>query len=189
MQFSLKGLKHMNIWHHIEKDRIEPEEFYACIEISKGSRNKYELDKKTGLLKLDRVLYTSMIYPANYGFIPRTLAADNDPLDVMVLCQESIRPMTLVKCKPIGMVIMTDSDCDDEKIVCVPVGDPAYCNYNDISELPAHTFEKMIHFFEFYKTLEGKTVRIEGAPQGRDVAVATIRKYIDSYENYFGGRV
>ena len=179
----------MNIWHNIEKERITPEEFYACIEISKGSRNKYELDKKTGMLKLDRVLFTSMIYPANYGFIPRTLAADSDPLDVLVLCQESIRPMTLVRCKPIGMVMMTDSDCADEKIVCVPVGDPAYNCYNDLSELPDHIFKKMVHFFEFYKTLEGKTVQIEGKPEGRDIAISTIAKYIDSYESYFGGKI
>lgn len=178
----------MNIWHNISRDRINPEDYCACIEISRGSRNKYELDKTTGMLKLDRVLYTSMMYPANYGFIPLTYAEDDDPLDVLVLCQESIRPMTLVRCYPIGVVVMTDEDSADEKIISVPYGDPAYNCYHDISELPSHTLSKINHFFEFYKSLEGKPIKVS-EPGGRDAAVKVIESCIQRYQSYFGGRV
>ena len=125
----------MNIWHDISPKRITPDDFYAVIEISKGDKNKYELDKETGLLKLDRVLFTSTHYPANYGFIPRTFADDGDPLDVLVLCSETILPMTLVECKPIGMLNMIDGDSRDEKIIAVPLGDPNYTNITDIKDL------------------------------------------------------
>ena len=178
----------MNIWHHIAKERVNPEDYVACIEIPKGSPNKYELDKQTGLLKLDRVLHTSMHYPANYGFIPLTYADDDDPLDVLVLCQESLHPMTLVQCYPIGVVMMTDGDKADEKIISVPYGDPAYNMYQDIGELPRHTFDKINHFFEFYKTLEGKSIKVAEA-QGRDKAIEVIKHCIERYDNYFAGRV
>ena len=114
-----------NIWHDINPRRISAEDFVACIEIPKGGKNKYEMDKETGLLCLDRVLYTSTHYPANYGFIPRTYASDNDPLDVLVLCQESIVPMTLVRCYPIGVINMIDNDMEDEKIIAIPFNDPS----------------------------------------------------------------
>ena len=114
----------MNIWHYIDESRISENEFEALIEIPKGSKAKYELDKETGLLRLDRVLYTSTVYPANYGFIPKTLAEDGDPLDVLVLCNEQIFPMTLVRCSPIGVIQMVDGDELDEKIIAVPVNDP-----------------------------------------------------------------
>ena len=178
----------MNIWHSLAKDRIKPNDFWACIEISRGSRNKYELDKTSGMLKLDRVLYTSMIYSANYGFIPRIYAEDDDPLDALVLCQESILPMTLVHCYPIGVVVMTDGDKRDEKIISVPYGDPAYNCYHDISELPEHTLAKTNNFFEFYKTLEGGQTKIEPA-KGKDAAEKIIAECIERYDNYFGGRV
>ena len=152
----------MNIWHDIDKERVTPNDFLAVIEISKGSKSKYELDKKTGVLILDRILYTSTHYPANYGFIPRTYAADNDPLDVLVLCQESIVPMTLVECYPIGVMKMIDDDQVDEKIIAIPMNDPTYNGYHDIKDLPKHIFDEMCHFFEVYKDLEpGKSV--EGA--------------------------
>ena len=109
----------MNIWHDIKKERIQKDDFVSVIEISKNGRNKYELDKETGMLRLDRVLYTSTHYPANYGFIPRTYAEDNDPLDVLVLCQEEITPLTLVECYPIGVLIMTDNEERDEKIIAI----------------------------------------------------------------------
>ena len=124
----------MSIWHDVDPSRITPTDFLACIEISKGSKNKYELDKATGSLILDRVLYTSTHYPANYGFIPRTLAEDGDPLDVLVLCGESIYPMTLVTCYPIGVIKMTDGGELDEKIIAIPVKDPTYNSYYDIHE-------------------------------------------------------
>ena len=114
----------MNIWHSIDSRRINKDKFYACIEISSGSRNKYELDKETGFLKLDRILYTSTHYPANYGFIPKTYALDNDPLDVLILCNESIVPLTLVQCKPIGVMRMIDNGQADEKIIAVCLNDP-----------------------------------------------------------------
>ena len=178
----------MNIWHHMAKERVSPENYMACIEIAKGSRSKYELDKQTGMLKLDRVLYTSMIYPANYGFIPLTYAEDDDPLDVLVLCEESIQPMTLVQCYPIGVVMMHDGSHADEKIISVPFGDPTYNQYQDIFELPQNMRDKMMHFFEFYKTLEGKVTQI-GEPQGREAAIEVIRSCIERYNNVFAGRV
>ncbi|HKL61117.1 MAG TPA: inorganic diphosphatase [Acholeplasma sp.] len=150
----------MNIWHDIDENRISPERFVACIEISKGSKKKYELDKDTGMIILDRVLYTSTHYPANYGFIPRTYAGDNDPLDVLVLCQEDIEPLSLVNCYPIGVIKMIDSDEVDEKIIAIAIGDPSLAQYKDISELPGHLLNEMGHFFEVYKSLEGKKTYI-----------------------------
>lgn len=146
----------MNIWHDISPDRITKTSFDAVIEISKGSKMKYELDKETGLLRLDRVLYTSTHYPANYGFIPRTYAKDNDPLDVLVLCSEQIEPMALVKCYPIGVITMLDNGFPDDKIISIPFDDPMYNSYTDITQLPAHISDEMKHFFSVYKTLENK---------------------------------
>ena len=146
----------MTIWHDIAPKRITPDDFVACIEISKGSKKKYELDKETGLIMLDRVLYTSTRYPANYGFIPRSYGDDNDPLDVLVLCTEALEPLTLVRCYPIGYISMLDGGRNDEKIIAIPFGDPTYNKYNDISELPQHIFNEMVHFFNVYKALEDK---------------------------------
>ena len=133
----------MNIWHDVSPEKITPERFLAVIEIKKGCKNKYELDKETGLLRLDRVLYTSTHYPANYGFIPRTYAQDDDPLDVLVLCSEAIEPLTLVACRPIGMIEMVDGEERDEKIIAVPLGDPNYNYMFDISQLPDHVLDEM----------------------------------------------
>ena len=171
----------MSIWHDIDMNRIKPEDFIACIEISKGSKNKYEVDKATGMLILDRILYTATHYPANYGFIPRTYAEDGDPLDVLVLCSETIQPMTLVECKPIGVLNMIDNNSCDEKIIAVPVNDPNYNCYSDIKELPKHYFEEIQHFFQVYKSLEaGKTTsvtEISGVKKAKEI----IKKSIDSY--------
>ena len=150
-----------NIWHDINPRRISPEKFMAVIEIPKGVKNKYEMDKETGLLRLDRVLYTSTHYPANYGFIPRTYAADNDPLDVLVLCQESIVPMTLVECYPIGVMKMIDDD-----------------------QLPQHTFSEISHFFRVYKSLEGKETVVNevlGPDEAKEVIKNCIAAYKDMY--------
>ena len=174
----------MNIWHDIEPSRIAAEEFVAVIEISKGSKLKYELDKETGMLQLDRILYTSTHYPANYGFIPRTYADDNDPLDVLVLCSEHIYPMTIVKCYPIGMITMMDSGSSDEKIIAIPKNDPIYNRYTDISELPSHIFEEMKHFFSVYKMLENKSTVVEDI-KGREVAIETIAAAIRSYNKKY----
>ena len=173
-----------NIWHDINPSRISHTEFVAVIEISKGGKNKYELDKETGMLMLDRVLYTSTHYPANYGFIPRTWAEDNDPLDVLVLCQEAILPLTLVKCRPIGLIIMVDGESADEKIIAVPVDDPSMAEYTDISQLPQHTFSEISHFFEVYKSLEGKRTAVKNTA-GQETARQVIQSAIESYIQKF----
>lgn len=176
----------MNIWHDIAKDRIKKDHCFAVIEISKGGKNKYELDKQTGMLMLDRVLYTSTHYPANYGFIPRTFADDGDPLDILVLCQESIQPMTLVDCYPIGVIKMIDNDSADEKVIAVPKNDPSYNLYRDVSELPAHMFDEICHFFEVYKTLEANSSTVVTEVLGRPEAEKTIQASIDAYEKKYG---
>ena len=173
-----------NIWHDISPKRISPEDFICVVEVSKGSRKKYELDKETGLLKLDRVLYTSTHYPANYGFIPRTYADDNDPLDVLVICQEEIIPMTLVECYPIGVMKMIDDDSLDEKIIAIPFSDPVFNCYKDLMDLPGHTFDEMAHFFTVYKALEGKEA-MAGDVNDRAAALAIIQEAIDNYKNKF----
>ena len=146
----------MNPWHDFRDERISAENFVSVIEITKGSKKKYELDKETGYIMLDRILYTSTRYPANYGFIPRTYGDDNDPLDVLILCSESLIPMSLVKCYPIGVIIMNDNGSVDEKIIAIPFNDPNYNHYKSIHDLPPHIFDEMKHFFQVYKNLENK---------------------------------
>lgn len=170
----------MNIWHDISPKRIKASKFYAVIEISKGGKNKYELDKATGMLRLDRVLFTSTHYPANYGFIPRTYASDHDPLDVLVLCSEQIQPMTIVECVPIGVLTMIDENLNDEKIIAVPVNDPNYNCYKDITDLPRHRFDEIKHFFEVYKVLENKETSVSKI-EGAESAKLVIQNCIDSY--------
>lgn len=174
----------MNIWHDIDEKRISENHFCAVIEIPKGSKSKYELDKETGLLRLDRVLYTSTHYPANYGFIPRTYAEDNDPLDVLVLCSETIYPMSLVECFPIGVITMTDSGEADEKIIAIPVNDPSYNMYENIDDLPQHIFEEMAHFFTVYKALEHKETAVDKVEE-KSVAQYIIKKAITRYKQKF----
>jgi len=171
----------MNIWHDISPSRIRPESFYAVIEITKGSKNKYELDKETGMLRLDRILYTSTHYPANYGFIPRTYSEDGDPLDVLVLCSEPIIPASLVQCAPLGVLAMIDEGSMDHKIIAVPVHDPVYNGYRTIAELPRHVSDELMHFFSVYKNLEDKVTAIE-AVQGVDEAVKVIAHDIEAYQ-------
>ena len=172
----------MNIWHDIDPKRITPDEFIAVIEIPKGSKQKYELDKKTGLLRLDRILYTSTHYPANYGFIPHTLADDGDPLDVLVLCSESLLPLSLVKVYPIGVITMNDNGKNDEKIIAIPFTDPNYNSYKTIADLPKHVFDEMQHFFSVYKQLEGKNTAVNTV-RGREDAIAIIEKSLASYKD------
>ena len=174
----------MNIWHDISAERITAKKFEAFIEIPCGCKAKYELDKETGLLRLDRVLYTSTVYPANYGFIPRTYADDGDPLDVLVLCGEPIYPATLVTCYPIGVIKMMDGGELDEKIIAIPCQDPSYNGYYDIQELPKHTFEEMMHFFEVYKSLEHKHTTVKEICH-RDEAMDIINKCIAKYKEIF----
>ena len=133
----------MNLWKDMNPSRISPHDFIAVIEISKGSKNKYELDKESGALILDRVLYTSTHYPANYGFIPLTYADDKDPLDVLVLCSEQIAPLAIVECYPIGVMAMIDGGAFDYKIIAVPFRDPTYNSYQDVGELPPHIVQEI----------------------------------------------
>lgn len=177
----------MNIWHDMKQERIKPDDFISVIEITKGGKNKYELDKETGMLRLDRVLYTATHYPANYGFIPRTYADDNDPLDVLVLCQENIDPMTLVECYPIGVITMIDSEQNDEKIIAIAKKDPFLNMYKDITELPNHISSEIMHFFEVYKQLEEKQTLVEKV-LGREEAEKIIQKAIDNYNLKFANQ-
>ena len=175
----------MNLWHDIRPSRMKPDDFIAVIEIEKGSKNKYEMDKESGALRLDRILYTSTHYPANYGFLPRTYADDGDPLDVLVLCSETIRPMSLVEVYPIGYFAMKDGKDKDEKILAVPFNDPVYNTYHDVSELPVHVTQEISHFFNVYKNLEpGKQVEIDGV-YGREEALAVIQRCYDRYIEKF----
>lgn len=174
----------MNIWHDISPKRITPNDFVAVVEISKGSKKKYELDKETGLILLDRILYTSTHYPANYGFIPRTYGDDLDPLDVLVLCSEPLEPHTLVRCYPIGVISMLDGGRNDEKIIAIPFNDPTYNQYQDINELPNHVFDEMSHFFKVYKELENKETAVKEV-SGREEAVRIIEVALNSYVENF----
>ncbi len=171
----------MNPWKDIDSSRITPEKFLAYIEISKGSKNKYELDKESGLLKLDRILYTSTQYPQNYGFIPKTYAEDHDPLDVLVITSETILPMTLVNCKPIGMIDMIDQGMRDVKILAVCPNDPFYQGYDSIDQLPQHIVNEIQYFFETYKVLEGKETLVPGL-QGKEEALKVIQEAIERYK-------
>jgi inorganic pyrophosphatase len=148
-------------WHDVTPGRDLPSRFTAVIEIPMGSSVKYELDKETGMLRLDRILYSAVYYPANYGFIPQTLAEDDDPLDVLVLCQEPVAPLTLVKARTIGLMTMLDSGKKDHKILAVAMDDPEYNGFGEAAELPAHRLAILRRFFQDYKTLEGKAVEVD----------------------------
>ena len=173
-----------NIWHDISPSRITKDDFIAVIEIEKGSKKKYELDKETGHLILDRILYTSTHYPTNYGLIPRTYADDNDPLDVLVLSSEVIQPLSLVRCYPIGVITMLDQGRLDEKIIAIPFEDPSYNSNHDVSELPAHLFTEISHFFSVYKNLEGKETVVDEL-RDREAAREVIQKCLDAYIEKF----
>ena len=178
----------MNIWTDIDKKRIKPNNFIAFIEIEEGSKNKYELDKETGFIILDRVLYTATHYPMNYGFIPRTLCDDGDPLDVFVLCSQTIQSGRLVQCYPIGIINMTDQSEQDEKIIAVPFGDPIYNLYTDITELPKNVFSELSHFLSVYKQLENKKVEI-GSIEGQKSAIKHISASMKKFDNEILGKI
>ncbi len=174
----------MNVWHDLDGARVKGEKFEVLIEIPKGSKAKYELDKETGFIRLDRILFTSTVYPANYGFIPRTLADDGDPLDALVLSSEPIYPMTLVACSPIGVLNMSDGGKSDEKIIAVCDGDPTFRGYKNISELPQHVLEEMSHFFAVYKALENKETSVDELLPAAE-AVKTVERCIANYLAHF----
>ena len=173
-----------NIWHDISPKRINPDDFICVIEISKGSKKKYELDKETGYIILDRILYTSTHYPANYGFIPRTYGDDNDPLDVLLICAEALEPMSLVRAYPIGVITMIDNGHKDEKIIAIPFNDPNYNQFKSLNDLPAHIFDEMRHFFSVYKSLEHKDTAVDEV-MDKDAAKKIIAEAIDNYIEKF----
>ena len=171
-------------WHGVSCGENFPEVVTAMIEVPRGSNIKYELDKLSGLLKVDRILYSAVHYPANYGFIPQTYCDDNDPLDVLVLSSEVIQPLSLVRCYPIGVITMLDQGRLDEKIIAIPFQDPSYNSYHDVSELPAHLFTEISHFFSVYKNLEGKETVVDEL-RGKDAARDVIQKCLDAYIEKF----
>jgi len=171
----------MHPWHDCYvDDSVVETAFPVVIEISKGSKNKYELDKETGLLKLDRVLYSAVHYPADYGFIPRTFCDDGDPLDVLVLGQEPVTPLTLVEARAIGVMRMRDEKGIDDKIVAVSVRDPSFADYTNKDQLPSHVLLQVRRFFEDYKALEHKQVIVEDMLGPTD-AFAIIREALELY--------
>jgi len=177
----------MNIWHNLNPKRINAQRFISVIEVSKGSKKKYELDKETGMIILDRILHTATHYPANYGFIPLTLSRDGDPLDVLVLCSEDLEPLCLVECYPIGLVRMIDDNEDDDKIIAIPFHDPVWNHYHELSELPPHMGDEIKHFFKVYKDLEHKETsgfEIFGRSKAEDI----IEESIENYKKKFKGR-
>jgi inorganic pyrophosphatase len=148
-------------WHDVTPGEQVPQEYSAIIEIPFGSSVKYELDKSSGLIKLDRVLYSAVYYPANYGFIPQTLAEDDDPLDVLVLCQETVVPLTLIKARTIGLMTMIDAGERDHKIIAVAVDDPEFNSYREAADMPSHRLTMLRRFFQDYTQLEGKVVEVD----------------------------
>jgi len=176
----------MNIWHDISPDRIKEEDFITVIEVPKGSRKKYEIDKETGLIKLDRILQTSVQYPSNYGFIPRTLSEDGDALDVLVMCSESITPHTLVRCRPLGYIEMIDNGVRDEKVIAVIRKDPYYLDYDDIFQLPAFMVKEVEHFLSVYKALDKRAATEVRPIQGKAEAMRVIRRSLERYNKEFG---
>ncbi len=170
----------INLWHDLSPGRHPPEEVTAVVEIPFGSRNKYELDKTTGLMKLDRVLYSSVHYPGDYGFIPRTLHEDGDPLDVLVLVKEQTFSGCMIDIRPLGVLKMLDRGEPDDKILGVPLNDPAHEEYFDIGDIPQHMLKEVQHFFGTYKDLEGKRVQILGWEKS-EVAMRVIVESIERY--------
>ena len=171
-------------WHDIPIGDDAPKEFQAVIEIPKGNKVKYELDKETGLLRVDRVLYSSVVYPANYGFIPQTLGDDEDPLDVLVLMQEPVVPLSILRARPIGMMTMVDQGQNDEKIICIHLDDPEYRSYVAIQQLPPHRLDELRSFFEDYKNLENKEVAVHDF-YGPVEAVDTVRAAMELYRKSY----
>jgi inorganic pyrophosphatase len=170
----------MHAWHDVELGEAIDRHFRAVIEIPKGSKVKYELDKTTGLLYLDRVLHSAVHYPANYGFLPRTFCDDGDPLDVLVLGQEPVVPLCVLRARAIGVLTMRDEKGQDDKIIAIHVDDPEYAHYRDIAELPPHRLRELERFFLDYKVLEHKSVNVEefrGRRPAEDVIHDAVRLY------------
>ena len=178
-------MTHFNPWHDVSRGDETPTVVQSIIEIPKGSKGKYELDKESGLLKLDRVLFSAVHYPAAYGFIPQTYCDDNDPLDVLVLGQTEVVPLCIIRAKTIGVMQMIDQNEEDDKIIAVHADDPEYRHYRDISELPEHRLKSVQRFFEDYNALENKKVKVERF-MGRFDACHIIEKSIKLYDDMRG---
>jgi inorganic pyrophosphatase len=174
-------------WHDVPTGPDAPNIFHAIIEIPQGSKLKYELHKETGLLYIDRVLYSSVVYPANYGFIPQTLGEDDDPLDVLVLMQEAVVPLSVLRARPIGMMTMLDQGQADEKIVCVHVDDPAFNGFTNIKQIPEHRLRELKRFFQDYKILEDKEVSVQDF-LGPEQAHRVINEGMERYWNMMSRR-
>ncbi|MEO6847935.1 MAG: inorganic diphosphatase [Chthoniobacterales bacterium] len=178
-----------NPWHDVDPGSDAAKgNFDAIIEIPLGSSNKYELDKHSGLLRLDRVLHSAVYYPANYGFIPQTLGDDGDPLDVLVLTAEPVYPLTLVTVRAIGLMTMLDNDERDDKVIAVPIGDPEYNSYRNVAELPPHRLAVLRRFFEDYKTLEHKQVIVNDILSAGEAA-PVIARALTAYQNWKSSRL
>ncbi len=171
-------------WHGVPVGESAPRVVNAIIEIPQGSRAKYEIDKESGLLKLDRVIYSSFYYPVNYGFIPRTLGEDKDPLDILVITSLSVQALCLVEAKVIGVMQMIDNGDSDDKIIAVAAHDPSVNHYNNLEELPKHFFEELRHFFEEYKKLENKMVVVEEFGD-KATAIKIIEDAANSYKEHY----
>ena len=169
-------------WHELDVGLDAPDVIQAVIEIPQGCKVKYELDKESGLLHVDRVLYSSVVYPSNYGFIPQTLGDDDDPLDVLVLMQEPVVTLSIVRARPIGLMNMMDQGQDDAKIICIHLDDPAFSDYWHIKDLPEHRLRELKRFFQDYKKLEDKEVRVQDF-FGPERARSVISEAIDRYDN------
>lgn len=174
-----------NPWHHVSPERKAQGEVNGIIEIPRGIRAKYELDKKSGLLRLDRVLYSSVYYPANYGFIPQTYCDDGDPLDILILSQIEVVPLCIVPARIIGVMRMLDNGEADDKLIAVAAGDPAYNHINNINELPEHAKQEVMSFFQDYTKLENKTVVIEDF-LGKEIALEILEESYKLYKKDFG---
>ncbi len=175
----------MNLWHDVSLGDKAPLEFNTIIEIPRGSSNKYELDKETGLMRLDRVLYSAMFSPMDYGFLPQTYWYDNDPLDVLVMTTYSLIPGVLVKVRPVAVVRMIDGGEKDEKIIAVPVEDPRFDGVKDLSDIENHILKEVKHYYEHYKDLEDKKVEVTNI-EGAEVARSVVKEGMELYEKKFG---
>ncbi|GAA4784004.1 inorganic diphosphatase [Olivibacter ginsenosidimutans] len=171
-------------WHNVSPGNDVPFSVNAIIEIPKGSKAKYEIDKDSGLLKLDRVLFSSVMYPANYGFIPQTYCDDKDPLDILVICSVDVVPMSIIEAKVIGVMHMVDGGEQDDKIIAVAKNDMSVNYIDDLSELPPHTMKEIVRFFQDYKALEGKNVTIEKW-MGKSFAYTCIQESLELYQQTF----
>lgn len=180
----MKRGKNMHPWHDVPIGKKFPQEINAVVEIPKGSRNKYELDKKIGMIRLDRTIYSSVLYPGDYGFVPQTMWEDKDPMDILILNRFPSFPLVIMGARPIGLMKMVDEKESDDKIIAVPVSDPFYKTIKEISELPPHTKREIKHFFEIYKELQHKSVKVNKF-MGRNYALSALKKAQKLYQKKY----